>query len=90
MSRTAGTVLAASVLLLVAMGLVALGVSGMTTAYADSSRGRTPSATSYTVPLAMALALVTVALGLLVRVAHVVARQRGVGRRPGHGRPAGR
>ena len=67
MSRTAGSVLAASVLLATAMGLLAVGLSAMTSAYAESARGRTPPVTAYAVPLGGALALVLVAVAILLR-----------------------
>lgn len=67
MSRTAGSVLLAGVLLVTAMGLLAVGLSAMTSAYAESTRGRAPSATAYAVPLGGALALVLVAVAILLR-----------------------
>lgn len=67
MSRTAGSVPLAGVLLLTAMGRLAVGLSAMTSAYAGSSRGRTPSASAYAAPLGAARALVLIAVAILLR-----------------------
>ena len=67
MSRTAGSVLVASALLLTAMGLLAVGLTALTSAYAESTRGRTPSAGAYAVPLGLALALALGAVAILLR-----------------------
>ena len=67
MSRTARSVLSAGLLLLTAMGLLAVGLAAMTSAYAESTRGRAPSASAYAAPLGLALALVLVAVATLLR-----------------------
>ena len=68
MSRTAASALVASLLLLTAMGLLAVGLSAMTFAYAASARGRTPSVSAYAGPLGLAPTLLLGAVGILRRL----------------------
>ena len=68
MSRTAASALVASLLLLTAMGQLAVGLSAMTFAYAASARGQMPSVSAYAAPLGLALALLLSAVGILLRL----------------------